>query len=222
MIGWADLLEKVEKLISIDESTKLFESYCKEVYTYNKEELVDWIVTGVNSIEKSGRYSIFINIMTDIFLDWLFDNPILNQYAFMSFIEANMKNSSFIEGIENFAGDFFRKYQKYEAEMDLDLNILLTVQGPIFYYCISENNKSDFVMNIWFDAISESYGECIFGSNRIKSLKYFKIMNHAFLQSAILPINPDITPGETFSPMIKSILKKIKTAICAIVTELDK
>lgn len=66
-----------------------------------------------------------------------------------------------------------------------DINAFLALQSPVFAYATSGDAQSREVFRLWFGRIAATLGADAFGEDYSCAVAYFKLMNHAFFQSAI-------------------------------------
>ena len=87
-----------------------------------------------------------------------------------------------------------------------DLNILLALQSCFFASIVKKYAIAQASWEIWFKPIVDSCGNTIFENDLPKAIAYFKIMNHAFFQSAI------ISNSQTQDPTLVEIYSSMKNA----------
>ena len=197
---------------------------CQNISNISTENVISWsksAFTQMSPISDHGHIEAFYRIFIKYLLDWLFTEvqPRLNLVVEIINNGLHMLNvECFVQYLLEEIGILFCQA---EEETPFDMNLFLALQAPIYSYCVNHEQNSQAIYECWFYALCASRGATIFGPNKKKALDYFKLMNHAFFQNAVLPLSPDIPPGEPVDPTFLEVQKHLKGAIAALATELD-
>lgn len=216
---WQDSINKMATLEGELKESAL--ETCKSIPDENVENWAKSGISKIKTIKTPECFDAFCHSFIISLIMWTLDdvNSRLN-------VLVEIFNNAIQElNVEKFVGylleDCSAIFSAAEAESPIDMNVFLGIQSPVFAYCVGHNEHSGKVAEIWFYAICGARGTMIFGENKQKALNYFKLMNHAFFQNAVLPISPDIAPGEAVEQSFLDMQKQIRSAIAAIANEID-
>ena len=219
---WKSAISKSETLK--DQFLPLVYESCLNTLNIPPENIISWSSCAFKhmaTISDHGHIEAFYRVFIKNLLEWLFTDV---QQRLNLVIEV-INEALHVLNIECFAQYLLEEigtlFCQAEEENPYDMNLFLALQSPIYSYCVNNGPNSQSIYECWFYALCASRGATIFGPNKKKALDYFKLMNHAFFQNAVLPLSPQILPGEPVDPTFLEIQKHLKGAIAALATELD-
>ena len=149
----------------------------------------------------------------DEFLKWLFEDVEARLDGIIHFVAVALDSPHRMA----FLGVFAKVIPGlFPDKGNIDINLLLALQCPIFSYSVARQPDSGAVCEVWFHALARSRGVEIFGDNLQAAMSYFKLMNHAFFQASVTTTN-----GAKQEPMFVAAQDAMKQAIVAISRSMD-
>lgn len=207
---WAELVSKIYELTLETEISGICLDMISTLQEIPIEDHIKWLSAGIaawSDREVADSISIFFSIYITEIVKWLYEDINTRYQTFVQFVAAGIASPHKMIFLNHFATIF----PQYSANQHIEMNQLLAIQSPIFSYIVKLNAESLDIFQLWFVPQANTHAKEYFNDNLQLALSYFKIMNHAFFQSAIT-----ITTGNIQDELLVNAQKLLKTAIVEI------
>ena len=215
--AWRELAAKLATMSSLEEVRAELAAPAATINTLaNDHEIGAWMTAVVSScslIENGDIVAAFYVVLIEELYKWLLADRDGRMDGFIHFTAMALDSGSKLVFTRVFA-DFMAVI--FPDPANIDINHILALQAAVFGFVVAKLPESEEVASLWFMRFAESRGSEIFKGNLPAALSYFKMMNHAFFQTAVT--NPS---GNKQDPIFVTLQEAMRSAIVAINQTLD-